>query len=145
MKFSFNDIIKDLVDIIFSVYPKVGYPPFLETSDLALEGGYKNSNYSEDLNQFKKVLNNSDKYLENFDCLTFNELLIRYSNSEMGLQKVIYEKILQRLDSSNVLGNEEIENISKIKMEKQQDSQNLFDYLIRKYYLFSIHDFSFSN
>jgi hypothetical protein len=58
---------------------------------------------------------------------------------------VIYEKILQRLDSSNVLGNEEIENISKIKMEKQQDSQNLFDYLIRKYYLFSIHDFSFSN
>jgi len=145
MKFSFNDIIKDLVAIIFSIYPKVGYPPFIETIDLAIERGSKSHNYSENLNLFKKVLNDSDNYLEKFDYMTFNELIIRYSNSDLLLQKVIYEKILERIDNGQVLGNEEIENISKIKLEVKLDSQNLFNYLVRKYYLFGIYDFAISN
>jgi RNA polymerase-binding transcription factor DksA len=144
MKFSFNDIIKDLVDIIFSIYPKVGYPPFIETTDLAIERGSKNYNYSENLNLFKKVLNDSESYLEKFDSMTFNELLIRYSNSDLRLQKVIYEKILERIDTGKVLGNDEIENISKIKLEVKLDSQNLFKHLVQKYYLFGIWD-EFSN
>ena len=144
MKFSFNNIIKDLVEIIFSVYPKIGYPPFIETSDLALERGSKNYNYSENLLLFNKILNDSDMYIDKFDSMAFNELLTRYSDSDIKLQKVIYNKIIERIDTKKVLKNEEIKHISKIKFEGQQDSHNLFNHLVRKYYLFGIWD-EFSN
>lgn len=146
LKVSFKEIIYEFNEIVLNVFHKIVIPPFWEKAETNNFLETKNENFIKVLNKYNQVIEESSKYLINFNALSLKSLINQYTASDSLLQSALVLKIKEKMNEKVVLSKDETDLISvvhsKMKDETFIDSQDLLSFLIRKNYLFGLLSYS---
>jgi hypothetical protein len=138
LKIDFKKVLDELYVLFNSLFITFNLPPFLENeSNIRIS---KMQGYNIKKNEFNLILNESSKFLINYETLTNKELFNLYFESNLKLQIIIFKILKSKLSNSSIHNENEIEYFKEIYLSKNNDSQQLIDYFIKTNYLFNLID-----
>ncbi len=135
MKIDLKNNLNELFFYLDSLFYHIDLPPFLENEMTSRKS--KTQGYEIKKNEFNLLLEESSKYLINYDKLTNQELYDRYFDSNETIQKKIFEIIKTRFSNNYKCNENEIEYFIENFLSKNNDSQQLIKYFIKINYLFN--------
>lgn len=135
LKINFKIVLNELYLILDSLLFNINLPPFLE-NEFTLRNS-KMQGYGIKKNEFNLLLEESCKYLINYDKLTNKELFKKYFDSDETIQKLIFEIIKNRFSDKYNPNSNDIDYFNENYFQCINDSQKLIDYFIRINYFFN--------
>lgn len=143
LKININDILPVLDARLKKIFCNISTIPFLETEDMATnrnpssdKGGYKNQ-----IKNFREVRQESTKLFQNFEKMSFQNLITQYFDSKEEVQKTISNIIFQKMVKGEIPNSADLiffEKDSNMQHEKGlNDSQNFIKLFSKRNYVFN--------
>jgi hypothetical protein len=136
LKINFKIVLNELYLIFNSLLFNINLPPFLE-NEFTLRKS-KMPGYGIKKNEFNLLLEESCKYLINYDKLSNKELFEKYFDSEETIQKLIFGIIKNRYSNEYIPSSHDIDYFNENYLECKNDSQKLIEFFIRINYFFEM-------
>ncbi|WP_026708925.1 hypothetical protein [Flavobacterium frigidarium] len=136
LKINFKIVLNELSKILDSLLFNINSPPFLE-NELTLRNS-KVPGYGKKLNEFNLLLEQSCKYLVNYDKLSNKELFKKYFDADESIQKLIFEIIKNRFSNEYIPNSYDIDYFNENYLQCINDSQKLNEFYNRINYLFEL-------
>lgn len=138
-KINFKIVLNDLYQILDSLLININLPPFLE-NEFTLRNS-KMKGYEIKKNEFNLLLEESCKYLINYDKLSNKELFEKYFDSDGTIQKLIFENFKKRFSNKYIPNSNDIDYFKENYLHFNNDSQKLIEFYIRANYLFELRNY----
>ena len=136
LKINLKILLNELYLILESLFFKINLPPFLE-NEFTLRNS-KMQGYGIKKNEFSLLLEESCKYLINYDKLSNKELFEKYFDSDETIQKLIFETIKNRFSNEYIPNSNDIYYLKENYLDFKNDSQKLIEFYIRINYFFEM-------